>query len=76
MATVTKETAEVTYVLRMNKREANALTELVLAANHHEGEGEVFAEIYLALTSQGCESDLCTHEIDDGEVIVTREEDE
>lgn len=76
MAKASKKTTDVTYVLEMNKREANALTELVLAANHYEGEGEVFADIYEALTNIGAESDLYMHEIDDGEVIVTREDDE
>lgn len=76
MAKASKKTTDVTYVLEMNKREANALTELVLAANHYEGEGEVFVDIYEALTNIGAESDLYMHEIDDGEVIVTLEDDE
>lgn len=70
MAKASKKTSDVTYVLEMNKREANALTELLLAANHFEGEGDVLAELYQVLCDQGAESDTLVHEIDDGEVIV------
>ena len=72
MANVTKKTTETIYILELTKREANALTELVLAANHFQGEGDVFSNVYDALVKAGAESDEVYHEIDDGEVIVTR----
>lgn len=72
MAKASKKTAEVTYVLEMSKREANALCELLLAANHFEGEGDVLADLYDVLCGQGAESDQVSHTIEDDEVVVSR----
>ena len=72
MASVTKKQTDTVYILELTKREANALTELVLAANHFQGEGDVFMDIYDSLCAAGCESDKVDHEIDGDEVIVTR----
>lgn len=56
MAHVTTKTAEVKYVLEMTKREAEALTELLVVADESEGEGEFLGNVYAALCEAGCES--------------------
>lgn len=75
MARVTTKTAEVKYVLEMSKREAEALTELLIMADETNGEGEVLGNVYAALCEAGCESDNTFHKKGvDGEVVVYRED--
>ena len=74
MARVTTKTAEVKYVLEMSKREAEALTEVLLHVNGVPGEGCLLDDIYAALCEAGCESNALSSEIDDDQIIVTRDE--
>lgn len=74
MAKVTTKTTAKTYVLELTEREANALTEAVLATNFSEGEGDVLDDIYTELVGAGAETGLVNHRIENGEVIIERDE--
>lgn len=75
MARVTTKTAEVKYVLELSKREAEALTEMLIMVDEQQGEGPALGDIYAALCEAGCESRFTFHKKGvDGEVIVYREE--
>jgi hypothetical protein len=74
MAWVTMKAAEVKYVLELSKREAEALTELLLVVDNLQGEGEILDGVYAALCEAGCES-MDTHcLVQDSLVIVSRED--
>lgn len=72
MAKGSTKTAETVYVLELTKREANALTELLLAANMFKGEGDALDDIYCELVDVGAETGECFHEIVEGSVVVSR----
>lgn len=74
MASVTKKAAEVTYVLELSKREAEALTEMFVVLDEEEGEGEVLGGIYATLVKAGCESYETDSEIKDGALVISRSE--
>lgn len=71
MASVTTKKQDVTYVIELSEREANALCELLLVASY-DGEGDALDEIYCALQEAGAESDKCSNKIENGLVTVTR----
>jgi hypothetical protein len=73
MAKVSEKQSEKVYVLELTEREANALTEVLVATNQgSEGEGYVLADIYWALCDAGAESDKCAYTVEDDQVFVTR----
>lgn len=73
MARVTTKTAEVKYVLELSKREAEALTEMLIMVDEEQGEGAVLGEIYAELVSRGCESFDCDAHIKGGKIVVMRD---
>lgn len=75
MARVTTKTAEVKYVLELSKREAEALTEMLIMVDEQAGEGMILNDVYAALCEAGCESHDTFHKKGvDGEIIVYRED--
>lgn len=74
MASVTKTAAEVKYVLEMSKREAEALTEMLVVVDSEEGEGAILDGIYHQLHRAGCESFTTSSKIENGIVIVERDD--
>lgn len=72
MATVTTKKSEVTYVLELSQREAEALIESLFAVDFDKGEGKIVEGIHDALQDAGVDDWACESEITEDWVIVTR----
>ena len=63
-----------TCTLRITERQAQALAGLILAADLFRGEGRELEDIYIALVDSGAEVEEVSSDIENGLVVVTRED--
>ncbi len=74
MAKVTQTNTAITYTLTLDEDEANALYELLVMANHYEGEGPSLARVFNALNDADVYADGYDSTIQDGHVVVTKDD--
>jgi hypothetical protein len=74
MAKVTATKTETTYNLELTEEEANVVLEALTAVSFYDGEGAVAERVYDAFLDAGVEGDGYSHIAEDGEVVITKDE--
>jgi hypothetical protein len=74
MAKATTKQTETIYILELTKREANALSELLLAVDSARGEGSILDDVYMSLVGAGAASESYFHNVREDRVVVSRVE--